>query len=156
MSEICNTINHLRLCQRARAAGMQTSYTHDATWLVHQAINRRAGWLDDPSEYRGSAMPVRRNPNKARVWGSWNGSACAGFVRRDGKLISNRHLDRYGRYPAVEYPAKASGSRWNDLCRLAGRLNTPRLVVRETELGSWRKLILSRVSPDRITRNGEE
>ncbi len=36
------------------------------TWLLHVAINRRAGWPDDPSDMRGSCMPVRgRFPKRA-------------------------------------------------------------------------------------------
>lgn len=52
------TIEYLRHCQRARAAGYPVSYTTDPAWLVQMAINRRAGWLDDPSHQRGSCMPV--------------------------------------------------------------------------------------------------
>ncbi len=135
MTTTRNTINHLRLCQTARAQGHPVSYTTDPAWLVNQAINRRAGWLDDPSHTRGSAMPVKRNPNKSINW---------------------TRYARFHRWQATEYPAKASGARFSELLTLARRLNTRRLVVREQELGSWRKLILSRVSPDRITRNGEE
>ena len=53
-----NTIAHLKLCQRARAAGYQVATVQDPEWLVDVAINRRAGWPDDPSFARGSAMPV--------------------------------------------------------------------------------------------------
>lgn len=55
---ISNTIRHLRRCQAYRAAGGHVAYTTDPRWLVHMAINRRAGWPDDPSMLRGSAMPV--------------------------------------------------------------------------------------------------
>ena len=34
------TINHLRLCQQARAAGYPVAYTTDAAWLVGQALSR--------------------------------------------------------------------------------------------------------------------
>lgn len=41
-------------------------YTRDPAWLVTMAINRKAGWPDDPSLARGSAMPVRgRYPKRA-------------------------------------------------------------------------------------------
>ena len=60
------TINHLRLCQQGRAAGYQVSWATDPAWLVNMAINRRAGWPDDPSLTRGSALPVGgRYPKKA-------------------------------------------------------------------------------------------
>ena len=66
MTRPTNTISRLRLCQQARAAGHQVSYTTDPAWLVHMAINRRAGWPDDPGFTRGSAMPVNgRYPAKA-------------------------------------------------------------------------------------------
>lgn len=123
------TINYLRLCQKARKQGMQISFTTDPTWLVHMAINRRAGWLDDPSEYRGSAMPVQRNRNKAHAWDKYN--------RR--KQWSN-----------LEYPVKASGSRFTHLRNLAHDINTPRLVVYLSRLGEWRKMLLARM-PDRFS-----
>lgn len=60
------TIEYLRQCQAARAAGYPVSYTDDPAWLVDMAINRRAGWPDDPSHRRGSCMPVRgRYPKRA-------------------------------------------------------------------------------------------
>jgi len=111
---VTNTLTYLRTCQSFRRQGGQVAFTTDPTWLVNMAINRRAGWPDDPSLLRGSACPV-----------------------------------------AGRYPLKASGDGWNHLRLLADRLNTPRLIVRECELGEWRKLILSRI-PDRITKRGDE
>lgn len=65
-AEVRATIDHLRRCRAARAAGYTVSYTTDPEWLVDMAINRRAGWPDDPSEHRGSAMPVGgRFPKRA-------------------------------------------------------------------------------------------
>lgn len=66
------TLTHLRRCvaaQPARVAwradprnrGIQPPwdpYRTDAAWLVTMAINRKAGWPDDPSLAVGSAMPV--------------------------------------------------------------------------------------------------
>ena|SRR3990167_8451520 len=52
------TIEYLRSCQAYRNAGGMVTYTTDPAWLVTMAINRRAGWPDDPSCSRGSAMPV--------------------------------------------------------------------------------------------------
>lgn len=65
-SKIASTIAYLRRCQAARAAGHLVSFTTDPAWLVQMAINRRAGWPDDPGFTRGSAMPVEgRYPKKA-------------------------------------------------------------------------------------------
>jgi len=58
MTSVQSTIIHLHRCILARVAGYPVSFTTDPTWLVHQAINRRAGWPDDPSHSRGSAMPI--------------------------------------------------------------------------------------------------
>jgi hypothetical protein len=66
MSLISGTIAYLRRCQAARAAGYPVSTTTDPKWLVNMAINRRAGWPDDPGLLRGSAMPVNgRYPARA-------------------------------------------------------------------------------------------
>lgn len=108
-SPVRATLRYLRACRALRDAGGAVSYVTDPAWLVQMAINRRAGWPDDPSHVRGSARPV-----------------------------------------AGRYPAKASGDRWHHLRTLARALNTPRLVVRDGELGEWRGLILGRI-PGRIT-----
>ena len=102
------TIRLLRRCARLRAAGVPVAFTTDPAWLVNMAINRRAGWPDDPSNTRGSAMPV------------------------NGK-----------------YPHKAEGDQYRHLRNLARAVNTPRLIVRDGELGEWRKLIRHRL-PERI------
>ena len=66
MTKLGATIQYLRICQTARAAGVPMSYTTDPAWLVTMAINRRAGWPDDPTLSRGSARPVAgRYPKKA-------------------------------------------------------------------------------------------
>lgn len=66
MSKITNTIRYLKACQAARAAGEEVSFTTSPSWLVNMAINRRAGWPDDPTTSRGSAMPVNgKYPRKA-------------------------------------------------------------------------------------------
>lgn len=65
-TKLRNTIDHLKLCRRARSEGYAVSFTTDASWLVNSAINRRAGWPDDPSHLRGSAMPINgKYPAKA-------------------------------------------------------------------------------------------
>ena len=58
MTPLGATINRLKACQAARAAGYPVSYVTDPAWLLDMAINRRAGWPDDPTTSRGSAMPV--------------------------------------------------------------------------------------------------
>lgn len=58
MSQVSNTIQFLRARIAARSAGYPVSYTTDPRWLVNMAVNRRAGWPDDPTCSRGSAMPV--------------------------------------------------------------------------------------------------
>ena len=99
MSAAANTIDYLRRCQDARAAGYPVAFTTDPAWLVEQAINRRAGWVED-AHTRGSCLPVEgRLPRKAR--GDWQ-----------------RHLRL-----------------------LARSINTPRLVVRVSELGEHRWLV---------------
>jgi hypothetical protein len=99
MSKVTNTIEHLRRCQDARAAGYPVRFTTDPAWLVEQAINRRGGYVEDPFT-RGSCLPV------------------------DGKL-----------------PRKARGDWQRHLRQLAGFINTPRVVVRVSELGEHRWLI---------------
>jgi hypothetical protein len=65
--QIQQTLAYLQRCRAARAAGIQVSYTTDPAWLVEQAINRRAGWPDDPTHTRGSCPPVQGTyPRKAR------------------------------------------------------------------------------------------
>jgi hypothetical protein len=60
------TIERLRSCQAARAAGYPVRFTNDPAWLVQQAINRRAGWLED-LHTRGTTQPVGGLfPRKAR------------------------------------------------------------------------------------------
>ncbi len=67
MTALRATIDHLRLCQQARTARYGVSLTTDPAWLVDMAINRRAGWKDDPGFVRGSCHPLPdgRYPPKA-------------------------------------------------------------------------------------------
>lgn len=71
MGRVGNTLAYLRRCQEARATGSPVQYTTDPTWLVEQAINRRAGWPDDPSTSRGSAMPVAGTYPKKASGDAW-------------------------------------------------------------------------------------
>jgi hypothetical protein len=107
MTAVHAAIGLLRRCARLRDAGAPLAFTTDPAWLVNMAINRRAGWPDDPSKMRGSAMPM------------------------NGK-----------------YPRKAEGDQYRHLRNLARAVNTPRRVVRDGELGQWRKLIRQRL-PER-------
>lgn len=78
--QVHGTLEHLRalrerrakiaeaLAQGVRACSIEhyVSFTNDPAWLVNMAINRRAGWPDDPSHMRGSCMPVNgKYPRKA-------------------------------------------------------------------------------------------
>ena len=66
MTPVRTTIVYLQARQNYRAQGGQVSFADDPAWLINQAINRRAGWPDDPSLSRGSCYPVRgRYPKKA-------------------------------------------------------------------------------------------
>jgi hypothetical protein len=66
LSRVGATLAFLRSRQRARDAGYPVSYTSDPAWLVNEAINRRAGWADDP-HYFGTTRPVNgRLPRKAQ------------------------------------------------------------------------------------------
>lgn len=103
-----NTLEYLRNCRSLRARGGHVCFVHDPAWLVNVAINRRAGWPDDPTHSRGSCQPVRRN----------------------GIRI---------------YPPKARGDEFRHLRQLADKINTPRLIVRISELGEWRKLLMARI-----------
>lgn len=109
MTRVGRTIACLRARIDARAAGYSVSFTTDPAWLVDQSINRRAGWLDDPTTSRGSCRPV-----------------------------------------AGRYPKKAEGDAQRHLGQLARRINTPRVIVRPSELGEWRGFLLERI-PERFT-----
>lgn len=72
MTEIRATIDHLKACQQARAAGYPVHMTTDPAWLINQAINRRAGWLQTPhgDTSRGTSQPIDGHfPRKCR--GDW-------------------------------------------------------------------------------------
>lgn len=64
-------IAHRAAVRAAERAGRRfgqdpVAYTTDPEWLVDMAVNRRAGWPDDPSLSRGSAPPVGdRFPKRA-------------------------------------------------------------------------------------------
>lgn len=54
------------LIRWARDFGTLVPRADNRRWLLHMAINRRAGWQDDPGCYRGSCMPVNgKYPRKA-------------------------------------------------------------------------------------------
>lgn len=67
MNKVKNTIDYLKRCQDARRLDYPVICTTDPSWLVNMAINRRAGWPDDPGLCRGSAMPINgKYPKKAQ------------------------------------------------------------------------------------------
>lgn len=111
------TLRYLRRCREARAAGYPVTYTTDPAWLVAMAINRRAGWPDDPSTCRGSCQPL----------------------------------------PDGRYPPRADGDReYRHLRLLAGRVNTPRLIVRANEADPRTRRMLDERSPGRLLQAWEE
>ena len=112
-SEIRATIDYLKTCQKARAAGYSVSLTTDPTWLLDMAIGRRGGWLEDRWT-RGITQPV------------------------NGKL-----------------PRFAMGDAQRHLYQIAQRVNTPRLIVRRTELGEWGRYLEERL-PERFTSPGDD
>lgn len=97
-----NTIATLRYYQALRRAGVAVRLTTDPAWLVDTAINRRAGWPEDPH--------ARVTVNAPRLW------------------------------------RKATGDAEADLRRIARAVNTPRLIVRLGELGSWRRYLARRLA----------
>ena len=72
MTRVAATITKLICCQEARRVGYPVHMTTDPAWLVNMAINRRAGWPDDPSLWRGSAMPVEGRYPKKASGDAWN------------------------------------------------------------------------------------
>jgi hypothetical protein len=111
-SRVHNTLIYLRNCISLRSRGAKVCFVHDPAQLVNVAINRRAGWPDDPTNSRGNCRPVYRRGIRV-------------------------------------YPPKARGDEERHLRQLANMINTPRLIVRVSELGEWRKLLLSRI-PNRF------
>lgn len=57
-SQVRSSINLLRSAIYKRKSGVPVFILNDPKWLLNMAINRRAGWPDDPSHSRGSAPPV--------------------------------------------------------------------------------------------------
>lgn len=51
LSRVGATIAFLRHLQAARAAGAPVYLTTDPAWLLDMAINRRAGWVEDPHAF---------------------------------------------------------------------------------------------------------
>lgn len=107
--EVHATLEYLRARQAARAAGYPVSFTADPAWLLTMAINRRAGWPDDPTTTRGSAMPVNGKYPKSAA-GDYGYRALGQFADRVNtpRLIVREH----------ECPARYRG-------RLAHRLLRP-------------------------------
>jgi hypothetical protein len=88
MTPVRATIVYLQKRQAYRAQGGQVSFTDDPAWLVNQAINRRARWLDDPSLSRGTCKPVKgAYPKKAQ-------GETQGLLWRIAKEINHRAVVR--------------------------------------------------------------
>ena len=66
MGTVQNTIEYLKTCQAARAAGYPVYLTTDPEWLLDVAVCRRGGYLDDP-HFFAVAQPVKgKMPRKAQ------------------------------------------------------------------------------------------
>jgi len=137
VEQVRATIEHLRLLRQRRTA-IAEAYASDAifrrrkdvtgeprvylktdpTWLVDMAINRRAGWLDDPWTF-GTTQPVQTRDGLRLPW-----------------IIADGNAERH-------------------LRQLAGRINTPRLRVYESELGEWRTYLMRRL-PNRFAISRED
>lgn len=78
-------------------------------------------------------------------------------ILRKAKWIEDRHSREHA--PALNhrgaFPRFRTGDAQRHLLQLAARLNTPRLIVRESELGEWKAYLMRRI-PRRITRRDEE
>ena len=121
-----HTLAYLHVCQKARAVGWKypNDYhlTRDPEWLVDVAINRRAGWLDDPGSVFGSAMPVKR----------WD----PGFM-----VAPIFQFPKYGSgdttLPGIIHP------------QTIHIINMPRVIVRERQVPlRYRPKLVHRLTPD--------
>lgn len=101
------TISMLRRLQEARAAGHRGYLATDPAWLVDMAINRRAGWVEDPHAH--------------------------------------------GAVNARKLPRLATSNAQRHLTQIAARVNTPRLIVRRSELGELQGYLMKHI-PDRFHR----
>ena len=102
-----NTVRLLERCREARAAGYPVYLTTDPAWLVNMAINRRAGWPDDPAPWRGSAMPVDgRYPPKASG-DTWNHlRLIAGEVNTPRLSVRPGRLGEWREYLMAKLPER--------------------------------------------------
>ena len=95
-SLVHNTIERLKACRAARAAGYPVYLVTDPAWLVNMAINRRAGWPDDPTGYRGSCMPVNgRYPKKAEGMRISHGRLIAGEINTPRLIVRPARLGEW-------------------------------------------------------------
>lgn len=73
------------------------AFITDPKWLVNMAVNRRAGWPDDPGFLRGSAMPVDgRYPARAsdQSWSDLQHFAQRVNSRQTLRANECRHIDK--------------------------------------------------------------
>ena len=106
------TLDQLRaaVAYRASQGPAHIASVLDPAWLVTMAINRKAGWPDDPSLARGSAMPVQgRYPKRAEGDG--------------GEYQASQRLSWQINYTRVRVRAAACPPRYR--ARLAHRLVQP-------------------------------
>lgn len=96
-TEIRATIEHLKMLRERRrhmkAEGFIPEVLMDPAWLVDMAINRKAGWPEDPSTIRGSAMPLPDGRYPPRADGDAHYRAAKNLARmvNEPRLIVRVH-----------------------------------------------------------------
>src|SRR5512137_2574428 len=124
MNEVRATIVLLTALRERRAKGVPCYLTTDPAWLLDMAINRRAGWFEDPVTF-GTTQPVNgKYPRKAGVLGALyrlaseiNTPSLRVYAQAigDWRLYLLRHLpDRFVVRPGLQLPR---GSRLERMCR---------------------------------------
>ena len=74
----------------------------------------------------------------------------AAINRRAGYLPDPDFSYYYAQPVNGRFPSRYTGNRLSHLENIARNLNTPNLVVRKTELGEWKSLLLKRIPEERF------
>jgi len=105
--EIRNTLAHLQRCRAARTAGYPVRYITDPAWLVEQAINRRAGWPEDPSAQRGSCLPVHGTyPRKASGTRYTHLRTLSGAINTPRRIVHTGDLGEWRKWLMKRLPKR--------------------------------------------------
>ena len=105
--KIRGTIETLRRLREARAQGYRGHLVTDPSWLGHMAINRRAGWIEDP-HFRGTAVaaPGARVPRRA-TGDAWRHlRQIAGEVNTPRLIVRKQRLGEWGPYLLARIPER--------------------------------------------------